>query len=253
MGLDINRFVLRNKIGHEFICSICKEVIHKPKQINSVCEHIFCYQCISFLVENQKILICPNDRNPIKEPYFERPSRYWFNNYSKLKIKCFYNTNGCKTALHLEDIDKHELSCEHNPEAIVICSKGCAAQIPRQQLKGHECIAHLKSLIDDLSLSTPQSQTPQLCGSVYDEIKSIKTQINDLKKKLDQIIERFNERLPEKGYAVTKNKSDTSQPLLDLDNDSTESAVPRVLPRRIDSSFLQSIKLIQPKVDLTNI
>ncbi len=248
MGLDANRFVKSHKIEKEFICSICRDVIHIPKQINSSCEHIFCYYCISFRVEKDKNLKCPNDSNSIEEPCFKNPSRYWLNNYNKLKMKCYFIVNGCKAVVDLEDIDKHERSCEHNPNALVICKEGCAAEIPRKALESHKCVTYLKGLIDDLALSRPQSQSPQFCGSIYDEINSIKNQIRDLKKRLDETIDRLNESLPKNSNFSTRRELTQStysnKSLLDID--SSENAPP-VKPRRIDASILQSTKVIQPK------
>jgi hypothetical protein len=205
------------------------------------------------MVEKEKNLKCPNDRNPISEPYYKNPSRYWLNNYNKLKMKCYFIVNGCKTIVDLEDIDKHESSCEYNPNALIICKEGCAAEIPRKALESHKCVTYLKALIEDLALSRPQSQSPQFCGSIYDEINSIKNQIRDLKKRLDETIDRLNESLPKNRNSNPRiERSESTQSalsnksLLDLDIDSSESAPP-VKPRRIDASILQSTKVIKPK------
>ncbi len=254
MGLEIIRFVKSNKIEKEFICSICRDVIHVPKQINSGCEHIFCYECITLLIENEKFLKCPNDRNPIEEPYFKNPSRYWLNNYYRLKIKCYYQLNGCKAIVELQDLEKHETCCEHNPESIVVCKQGCGVEMQRKAFENHNCIAYLRFLIEDLALSRPLSQSPQFCGSIYDEINSIKNQMREFKKRLDDTIDRLNENLPKKSNSNTRiERSESTQStnsnhsLLDLDGDSCEKVAPPVKPRRIDSSILQSTKVIKPK------
>ncbi len=254
MGLEINRFVRSNKIEKEFICSICRDVIRVPKQINSGCEHIFCYECITLIIENEKSLKCPNDRNPIEEPYFKNPSRYWLNNYNRLRIKCYYQLNGCKAIVELQDLEKHETCCEHNQESIIVCRQGCGVEMQRKALENHNCVAYLRFLIEDLALSRPLSQSPQFCGSIYDEINSIKNQIRDLKKRLDETIDRLNESLPKKSNSNTRIERSEStlstysnHSLLDLDSNRCERVPPPVKPRRIDSSILQSTKVIKPK------
>jgi hypothetical protein len=231
MGYDKDRFVKSNKIEKEFICLICRNVIFEPKQINSSCEHIFCAQCISISI-NKNVFKCPYDRNPIEEPYLMGPSRYWLNNYNKLRIKCYFNKSGCRAVVELEDLNKHESSCEYNPNALVICKEGCAAEISRKELQSHNCIAHLKGVIDKLLLSLPISQLPQFGVSINSEIYSMKNEIRDLKNRMDQVIDRLNESLSKKNIDTSYRPIPPKKPdrLIDLDD------TPQPKPRRTDSS-----------------
>jgi hypothetical protein len=111
--------------------------------------------------------------------------------------------NGCKAIVELENLEKHETCCEHNPDAIVVCKEGCGVEMQKKALKDHNCVAHLRFLIEDLALSRPLSQSSQFCGSIYDEINSIKNQMRDLKKRLDDTIDRINENLPKKSNSIT--------------------------------------------------
>jgi hypothetical protein len=229
MSFDINRFVKSNKIEKEFICPICNAVILEPQQIVGSCEHIFCNKCISIVIE-KKVFKCPIDMNPMEEPHLKSPSRYWLNNYNKLKIKCYFNTSGCRAVVELEDLDKHESSCEYNPNALVICKGGCAAEMSRKELESHNCIAHLKGIIDKLLLSLPISQLPQFGVSINSEIYSMKNEIRDLKKRMEDIIERLNENLPKKSIDARDRAPKKPDRLIDLDDP------PRPKPRRMDSS-----------------
>ena len=241
MGLDQNRFVEKKKALSEFICSICRDVIHIPKQINSSCEHNFCDECITLLVIRGQILKCPNDRTPIEEPYLRKPSRFWLNAYNKLQIKCIYS--GCRAIGNLEDLEKHESSCEQNSDAIIICKGGCAAEMTRSVAKDHSCISHLKKLIDRLTLCGPPSEMTENNGSVSDEINSIKRQIRDLTNRLDETIDRLNEKFP-KNY-VTQRSCEAR--LLDLDSPEPQNPTPPIKPRRLLQDRITSIKIIKPK------
>jgi hypothetical protein len=136
----------------------------------------------------------------------------------------------------------------------VVCKQGCGVEMQRKAFENHNCIAYLRFLIEDLALSRPLSQSPQFCGSIYDEINSIKNQMREFKKRLDDTIDRLNENLPKKSNSNTRiERSESTQStnsnhsLLDLDGDSCEKVAPPVKPRRIDSSILQSTKVIKPK------
>lgn len=43
-------------------------------------------------------------------------------------------------AAHLEE-------CEHNPKRPLPCEQGCGLVIPKDELKGHNCIKELRALI----------------------------------------------------------------------------------------------------------
>jgi hypothetical protein len=68
---------------------------------------------IAYHLWSKKILKCPKNRNSIEEPYFKNASRYWLNNYNKLKMECYFIDNRCKAVVELEDIYKHESNCEY--------------------------------------------------------------------------------------------------------------------------------------------
>ncbi len=55
----------------------------------------------------------------------------------KLKIRCIYETNGCKDVIFLENVYSHEKSCQFNKKICVKCL--C------DQLHDHDCI---QSLLD---------------------------------------------------------------------------------------------------------
>jgi hypothetical protein len=159
---------------------------------------------------------------PIEQPYFKTPSRYWMDNYNKIKVKCLYHNIGCKAFVEIRDIVIHEISCEHNPDSLVICKTGCEAEIPRKSLKSHNCITYLKGRIDKISNTKPKLQTPHYCDSIQNEIEIIKSRLNDLEKGLKEIIERLNESTRYEKMNCYRSYSNDEN-LLDFDENVYES------------------------------
>ena len=62
MGWDINRFLEKDKIVEELICTICTDIIKDPVQTN--CEHTFCRECITRWLEGGQ-RTCPEDREQL--------------------------------------------------------------------------------------------------------------------------------------------------------------------------------------------
>ena len=70
MGWDKERFIDKDCILNDLICSICTEVILDPVQ--TPCEHCFCKECITtWLDEKQKF--CPVDRKTLTADDLTRP------------------------------------------------------------------------------------------------------------------------------------------------------------------------------------
>jgi hypothetical protein len=68
--------------------------------------------------------------------------------YSKIKIKCGFESNGCQTVCKIEDFKSHEKSCKLNPIVKGLCDKQCGALISGDQYSHHNCVQHLKTIIE---------------------------------------------------------------------------------------------------------
>jgi len=139
MGLDENRFV--ESVDDEFRCSICRDVIEDP--IATQCEHVFCKTCINEWI--QKESSCPVDRKTLNKSQLCEPSRFFRNFYSKLELKCEYESNGCDIFSKIEDLKSHQDKCKFNPSLKYECDKGCGALTSKIDEKNHNCLQFLKS------------------------------------------------------------------------------------------------------------
>lgn len=83
MGYDATRFVQDSL--EDFKCGICLDVLKEPVMVRS-CEHIFCCECIVNWLKNDNT--CPEDRAPLEETGLTEPTRFFRNQYSKLKVFC---------------------------------------------------------------------------------------------------------------------------------------------------------------------
>lgn len=108
MGFEIERFV--DKVPNSFLCLICHEVVRNAKEC-SVCESLFCNDCISNCLE-QNGYICPNRCD---KPEMTRPGRIIRTNLEDLLIRCKYTRNGCAKIERLGRIELHEIDeCTYN-------------------------------------------------------------------------------------------------------------------------------------------
>lgn len=165
MGINENRFLA---IHEDFKCQLCKEVIIEPTQVNSDCEHIFCLLCISNYTSNGNNK-CPVDNFKIFEPSFRNPSKYWTNQYNSLRLKCNFEKTGCQTIISLHELQSHEFNCKFNPNTKIDCPKACGAIIRRKDVTNHNCVLHLKGIIEEKNKDFEKMK---------EEIENIKSLIN---------------------------------------------------------------------------
>ena len=110
MGWDIQRFVDRETIVQDIICSVCTDVVQEPVQ--TPCDHVFCSECIiRWLEEGRRT--CPIDRQDLTFEVLKPPNRVITQLINKLTIRCRYFDKGCKLMCKLEDI-LHLMEHEQN-------------------------------------------------------------------------------------------------------------------------------------------
>ncbi|XP_026281294.1 E3 ubiquitin-protein ligase NRDP1 isoform X1 [Frankliniella occidentalis] len=174
MGYDVGRF--QGSVDEELICPICSGVLEIPVQAPK-CEHAFCRACIMEWLSRQAT--CPVDRIAISTSDLQPVPRILKNLLARLVISCEYAASGCTAMVKLEILDSHVQDCEHNPRRPVLCDQGCGLVTPKDDLKDHNCVRELRSLIQ-----TQQQQLTQLEEEVVDQsvsINEIKRELNYLK------------------------------------------------------------------------
>ncbi|KAJ8390503.1 hypothetical protein AAFF_G00103000 [Aldrovandia affinis] len=119
-------------------------VLEEPVQAPH-CEHAFCNACITQWFSQQQI--CPVDRTVVTLAHLRPVPRIMRNMLSKLQITCENAVFGCKAVLRLDQLQSHLKDCEHNPKRPVMCGEGCGLEMPKDELPNHNCIKHLRSVV----------------------------------------------------------------------------------------------------------
>lgn len=142
MGYDIARF--QGEVDEELLCPICSGVLEDPLQAPQ-CEHAFCKDCIGEWLARQHS--CPVDRQPITPTDLKPVPRILRNLLSRLQISCDNASFGCTVVVKLDRLSIHQEECEHNPKRLVPCEQGCGLVIPKDELKEHNCVKELRTMV----------------------------------------------------------------------------------------------------------
>ncbi|OQV15658.1 E3 ubiquitin-protein ligase NRDP1 [Hypsibius exemplaris] len=174
MGFDIDRFEDPDSVDRELICSICGGVFENPVELES-CEHVFCSACIErWLLESSK---CPIDRKSVHSKSGNTPRaapRIFRTLLQRMRIRCTFHEHGCGELLALDNVDRHQGTCVHNPEGLVICDKGCGANYKKSEKWEHNCVGILRAKLDE----------------AFGLISHMGTEITDLKQKVKHLEEQ---------------------------------------------------------------
>lgn len=79
----VKRVVVNADVA-DFKCAICFGIVKKAVVVKA-CEHLFCGECLDDWVRNNKS--CPVDRASLKTSDLVEPSRFFRNQYNRLKMK----------------------------------------------------------------------------------------------------------------------------------------------------------------------
>ncbi|XP_062401651.1 E3 ubiquitin-protein ligase NRDP1-like [Sardina pilchardus] len=142
MGYDTNRF--QGHVDEDLLCPICSGVLEEPVQATD-CEHAFCNACITQWISQQST--CPVDRSQVTLAQLQPVPRIMRNMLSKLQLSCDNSAFGCTAVLRLSQLQSHLRECEHNPKKPVMCERGCGLEIPKDELAQHNCVGHLRTLV----------------------------------------------------------------------------------------------------------
>ncbi|NWR09689.1 RNF41 ligase, partial [Paradoxornis webbianus] len=142
MGYDVTRF--QGDVDEDLICPICSGVLEEPVQAPH-CEHAFCNACITQWFSQQQT--CPVDRSVVTVAHLRPVPRIMRNMLSKLQITCDNAVFGCTAVVRLDNLMAHLNDCEHNPKRPVTCEQGCGLEMPKDELPNHNCIKHLRSVV----------------------------------------------------------------------------------------------------------
>lgn len=122
-------------------CPICLLCQRDPHQTS--CGHRFCYSCIMTWLNEGKT--CPDDNCSLGEgDIFADAMAH--REIMQLRVRCPNTAYGCKTVLHLADVESHLTQCDHRQQISqptvqesVTC-KSCGELVPDNSISKHESL-----------------------------------------------------------------------------------------------------------------
>jgi hypothetical protein len=186
MGFDENRLI--DKVDDELRCSVCHDILEDPTI--SQCEHLFCKLYINEWLEKESS--CPIDRKHLRSSQLCSSDRFFRNFYSRLKLKCIFETNGCHNICRIEDLESHQNKCQFSPLSELDCDKGCGASMVRNKASNHNCVEYLKKIIENLmeekeGLIRRESENEEVITILQTSLATKFDEINALNQKIKSL------------------------------------------------------------------
>ncbi|XP_048859061.1 TNF receptor-associated factor 1 [Brienomyrus brachyistius] len=123
----------------KYLCSNCNNVLNKARQTK--CGHRYCQACVTWLVRNNKNLVCKRckeeDSSLENGNSILTPDNF-FNDaainkeISELKVHCA--NHGCTWRSVLKNYEDHQSQCDY---ALIPCNIGCGQMVERRKLASH--------------------------------------------------------------------------------------------------------------------
>ncbi|CAG0905418.1 unnamed protein product, partial [Cyprideis torosa] len=153
----------------EFTCSICTEVLYDPVE-TTVCDHVYCRECLTDWL--QRSSTCPECRTPATTASLKTAHRLLRNFLGSLKVYCPHAY--CNDVTTVEELEEHTNKCSSSK---IRCEKGCEQLLLKSELRVHDCVQHLKALVDQLQPEHDQAK---------DRIASLQAQEETARKKIEE-------------------------------------------------------------------
>lgn len=193
MGFGEQRF--SQTVDEEFRCPICRDIVDDP--ITTQCEHVFCRTCIHEWLSRESS--CPVGRQPLKAHHLSDVSRFYRTFYSRLEIRCEFESIGCQFVCSVDKIKEHQNICEYNPEIKGECSHGCKAMISKIDILSHNCVEYLMKIIweKDKQISKMTERETEFKRKLLDFQITIKTKNSEINHLNECLFEKQNQSLGE--------------------------------------------------------
>uniref|UniRef100_A0A3B3Q7I9 TNF receptor-associated factor n=1 Tax=Paramormyrops kingsleyae TaxID=1676925 RepID=A0A3B3Q7I9_9TELE len=123
----------------KYLCSNCNNVLNKARQTK--CGHRYCHACVTWLVRNNKNLVCKRCKeedsslengNSILTPDTFFNDAAINKEISELKVHCA--NQGCTWRGILKNYEDHQCQCDF---ALIPCNIGCGQMVERRKLASH--------------------------------------------------------------------------------------------------------------------
>jgi E3 ubiquitin-protein ligase NRDP1 len=151
--LSRHRIVLdqdsKTGLSDELLCSTCRDVLWKPVYCGK-CGCIFCNKCrpqIGFFNRITTFFGAERPRHGRNncDTFEEAPvPNHITTNLRKLRVRCAYAQNGCRTLPFYYDLEQHEEQCEFEKIPCELCQKPLSKRRPVEQHSTHACFEEMR-------------------------------------------------------------------------------------------------------------
>jgi hypothetical protein len=153
-------------------CPICAEILTDAVSVYC-CDSVFCHECLSTWLVEQKKTTCPQCRKPLTEANAETRDQRTNKYIGTQMVYCANREDGCNWTGHLMDMTRHlTTDC---PVLMVECpyqAIGCEKMMRRSELEHHleDCMSsHLKMSMDTITtMKKEMNQLNTLCTQVIE-------------------------------------------------------------------------------------
>ena len=126
IAIDRGRIVGDTEVPEEYFCSICYCLLWKPRSCAG-CQQLFCEKCIQTWLRTSptRPCRCPNYQDQRCPPFV-------LSILSRLKIRCRYESLGCRLSIPYEQLEQHEQS-------------GCTIDTSKSNVRGESPVRETNS------------------------------------------------------------------------------------------------------------
>ncbi|KAJ7542590.1 hypothetical protein O6H91_09G002200 [Diphasiastrum complanatum] len=136
MGFDPECLLSINVVPRELFCPICRQLVYPTESQQTLCGHIYCQPCISYVVNSTRQ--CPLDgavlsHSEIKPLQETNPLLH--STLGQVAVRCLYYRSGCSWQGELVNSLAHTVGCSYGSFPVQ-CNR-CGQQILHRQVQDH--------------------------------------------------------------------------------------------------------------------
>ena len=235
LGYDHERF--ESIVDQNFHCLICYDVLKDPVMCRRN-GHCFCRGCITEHLRRNGHT-CPTCADELTVETLQDVPRIVKNYLNELKIRCDHYDRGCRELVQRQNLQRHVAECGFSP---VVCeNQGCGETISKRdrtyheselcqfrKLQCHNCgeistmmagmetkMANTDTKLENMNtkMANLQANVEAKFEAVNDEVRGIRTSLNEVKDGFENLKEAVLEKMESKERKqeeITRNVSGTA-------------------------------------------
>ncbi|KAJ7542593.1 hypothetical protein O6H91_09G002200 [Diphasiastrum complanatum] len=133
MGFDPECLLSINVVPRELFCPICRQLVYPTESQQTLCGHIYCQPCISYVVNSTRQ--CPLDGAVLSHSEIKETNPLLHSTLGQVAVRCLYYRSGCSWQGELVNSLAHTVGCSYGSFPVQ-CNR-CGQQILHRQVQDH--------------------------------------------------------------------------------------------------------------------